>query len=129
MPRRHLYVTETLLNKFKQKRESFKKFKKYPTRENYNIYCNARNDVKQSVRAAKKDKEVHIAKLSKTNPKAFYNYISSNSKPKDKVSNLIKEDGSVTENAYEKAETLNEFFSSVFTREKLDNLPDCNKKN
>ena len=43
--------------------------------------------------------------------------MSSSSKPKEKVSNLIKGDGSLTENSYEKAETLNLFFSSVFTKE------------
>ena len=41
--------------------------------ENYKFYCNARRDVKNGVRSAKKDMEIKIARLSKSNPKLFSN--------------------------------------------------------
>ena len=109
--RRVKIVTDpTLLTKFKLKRERFKAYKINPTVLNYVNYCQARNIVKAGVRKAKKEKELNMAKLVKTNPKAFYQYIASQTKPKEKVSNLVKEDGSLTENDLEKTEVLNNFF-------------------
>ena len=58
-----------------------------------------------------------MAKLSKQNPKILYQYISSQSKPKETVSNLTKEDGTTTNNDLDKANVLNDFFSSVFVCE------------
>ena len=118
----------TLLTKFKLKRDLFKSFKTNPTKENYIKYCEARNSVKSEVRKAKKEKELKMAQLVKSNPKAFYQYVASQSKPKEKVSNLVKEDGNLTDNDQEKAEVLNTFFSSVFTRESTDNKPHFEKR-
>ena len=58
-----------------------------------------------------------LALQVKSNPKAFYKYVSSKTKPKESVSNLCKGDGLLTDNDSEKAELLNNFFSSVFTSE------------
>ena len=64
----------------------------------------------------------------KTNPKLFYQYVSSKTKPRDHISNLKKPDGTLTENDLEKAEVLKTFFHSVFTNDKDDNLPDFNSR-
>ena len=101
------------MSKFKLKRSLFKRYKSNPTIQNYNLYCNARNLVKSEVRRVKKDKESKIASLVKLNPKAFYQYVASQSKPKENVSNLEKDNGQFTENDKEKTEVLNNFFSSV----------------
>ena len=45
-------------------------------------------------------------------------------KPKENVSSLIKDDGSLTQDDSEKAEVLNNFFSSVFTEEDKSDVPD-----
>ena len=54
-------------------------------------------------------KERNIAKLIKTNPKLFYQYVSSKTKPREQISNLKKPDGTLTENDLEKAEVLKTF--------------------
>ena len=59
----------------------------------------------------------------KDKPKVFWSYIKSKSKTRDKICDLMQEDGELTSNNKEKAEVLNKFFSSVFTREKTDNVP------
>ena len=41
----------------------------------------------------------------------------------ESISNLVKADGTLTENDKEKAEVLNEFFGSVFTSEDVSNVP------
>ena len=45
------------------------------------------------------------------------------------ISNLVKPDGNITESDEEKAELLNSFFSSVFTKEDTNNIPSLNKRN
>ena len=113
----------SLLDKFHQKRKAFKFYKKYPTHSNYEIYSTLRKHVKEAVRLAKRDQELNIAKQSKTNPKILYRYISSKSKPKEPISHLIKDDGTLTESDLEKANVLNNFFSSVFVHEDDQNVP------
>ena len=122
--KRSFKPSDNLHEAFKSKREAFKFYKKFPTKTNYSIYCKARNEVKTKVRLAKKQKEISIAKTIKTNPKAFYQYVASKTKTKEGVSNLIKKDGTLTNSDLEKAETLNNFFSSVFTIEDKHNIPE-----
>lgn len=117
------FVPETVLEKIKLKRKAFKMYKKYRTQANFKAYAKARNQVKWALRKSVKQKEITLAKNIKTDPKAFYAYVASKQKPKDGVANLSKNDGSLTENDMEKAEVLNAFFSSVFTKEDLDNIP------
>ena len=74
------------------------------------------------------NKEKKVASLSKLNPKAFYQYINNKLKTSENVSSLIKSDGTLTTNDLEKAEVLNDFFSSVFTTEDVSNIPVFNSK-
>lgn len=78
----------------------------------------------KALRKVKRHKEIAIAKDMKTNPKKFYQYISSKSTKKDSVPDLIKPDGTRTQNDEEKSSTLNNFFSSVFTTENNSNIPE-----
>ena len=51
-------------------------------------------------------------------------YVKSIIRTISKIPSLEKEGGSKISTASEKAEVLNNFFSSVFTDEDLDNIPD-----
>ena len=105
-----------------------RKYKKYPTLQNYNEYARARNQVKWEVRKAKKSKERSIAQSMKKNPKLFFRYVNSKIKSREGVSNLRKDDGNLTENDKEKTEVLNNFFQSVFTSEDKSNIPKFESK-
>ena len=59
----------------------------------------------------------------KEKPKVFWSYIKSKSNTRDKVYDLMQEDGLMTVNSKEKAEVLNKFFSRVFTWESTENVP------
>ncbi len=63
-----------------------------------------------------------IAIESKNTPKAFFKYANSKLKTKSTMP-LEKTDGTKTTNDTEKAEDLNKFFSSIFTKENLNNFP------
>ena len=72
----------------------------------------------------KKSRENDIAKNIKQNPKAFYEYISSKLVKKEGVHELLNENGDLTNNDKEKCDIINKFFSSVFTKEDLNDIPD-----
>ena len=65
-----------------------------------------------------------IAKEAKSRPKSFWTYVKNQTKSREGLSPLITDNGETTETDSEKAEVLNNFFSSVFTREDFTNMPD-----
>ena len=68
--------------------------------------------------------EIKLAEDVKAHPKSFWKYSNDKLKTRDKVNDLLKEDGSLTKNDNEKAEVLNSFFKSVFTVEDTSQLPE-----
>ena len=62
----------------------------------------------------------------KKNPKAFYKYINCKKWNREYISPL-KVDKILIDDDKSVAETLNMFFSSVFTKEDLDNVPNIAK--
>ena len=88
----------------------------------------ARARVSKHIRQQKRQKEMDIAKNIKTNPKTFYQYITSKSTKKDKIPDLIKPDGTKTKNDTEKSSLLNDFFCSVFTNENCSSMPQMSSK-
>ena len=116
--------TPGLLHKVRLKRRAYKHYKKYRTQANYDKYAKLRNQVRWESRKAVRNKEKHIAKLAKTNPKAFFQYVSSKTTVREPIANLVDAEGNLTTSEQEKAEVLKDFFSSVFTREPGDFVPD-----
>ena len=80
------------------------------------------NQLKSLTRKLRKNFEDDIAKDAKTAPKKFWSYVHSRTKTRTKIPILPRKDGTVAVTPLEKAETLNEFFSSVFTDENVENL-------
>ena len=54
------------------------------------------------------------------NPKSFYSYVRSKSKTKDQVCPLKTENGNMVVKDEDVCEVLNDYFSSVFTREDIN---------
>ena len=73
------------------------------------------------MRKAKKKFEKNLAKDARKNPKAFYSYLKSETANRQSVGPLKVNDAIVTDDE-KQAEILNQFFTSVFTQEDLDNL-------
>ena len=111
------------LHQLKKKRNMFKVFKKYKTVTNENLYCKARNEVSKKVKQLKREKENKIAKNIKSNPKAFYDYISAKTTKKEGITILKDEKGNTVKSNLEKCNVMNDYFSSVFTREDSNEAP------
>ena len=88
-------------------------------------YPKARNAAKAETCRAVWDYEREVAKQAKRNPKAFFRYVNGKLKLKNQSGfpNLKDVAGKKICTDQEKAEAFNEFFSDVFTREDVTNVP------
>ena len=64
-----------------------------------------------------------MANTAKVNPKKFWQYINRATKTTTGIGDLETPSNKFTGNDKEKAEILATFFSSVFTKEDMDNMP------
>ena len=108
----------------KKKYHLWKKYTWTKQYQDYLIYVQARNAATRDVRRAKRDFEKKLAGDIKLNPKSFWKYVRSKTKVKTGISDLEKDDGTFAHTDIDKAEVLNNFFSSVFTREDISDIPE-----
>ena len=123
-PKRSFHAPDTLLTKLHDKRKAFRYYKDFPTISNRDNYIYHRNLVNSEVKKAKREKELMIAKKAKSDPKLLFKYISSKTKPKENIANLLNEQGILTTSDAEKCKVLNDFFSSVFVDEGDSPVPE-----
>ena len=107
----------------RKKYELFQKYRKTKMYKDYEEYRRQSNKTKKAVRCAQAEHEKKLMKEFKKKPKAFYSYVRSKQKVKVGISQLEKEDGSLTQDDTEAANVLNDFFKSVFTREPDGDVP------
>ena len=67
--------------------------------------------------------EKSITDKVKSNPKSFWKYANSKLKCKIKIGDLTADNGSIIDSDENKVDLLNSFFTSVFTKEDLSNMP------
>ena len=117
-------MTNEALSKIRAKSVSFKKCRHSRDARDYKAYARARNQVKWACRKAERDYEKKLAKEVKRNPKAFFKYAKTKLKTRSGIQDLVTEDGITYTTENQKANVLNEFFSSVFTKEDAGPLPE-----
>lgn len=105
---------------------AFKLKKRDPSENNMRNYYSLRRQVKRAIRSAKRNLEIDIAANSKTNPKRFYSYVNSRKPLRENIGPIKDPNGNLTNDAGSIATILNNFFSSVFTEENLDDIPELN---
>ena len=122
--KRPLYMTAKALEKVKEKKKKFNTWRNSRDNTDYLLYSRARNQAKWECRKAEKDFEKKIAREAKTNPKAFYRYAQSKLKTRSRLSDLLSTDGELITSDKGKANEMNNFFTSVFTRENITSMPE-----
>ena len=118
-----LWMNPKALRSIKKKHKLYKRYLQTDEGLDYQSYILKRDKCDKVIKKAKKMYEKKIAKNCKTNVKCFWKYVQSKRKVNNGISPLLRSDGSVATTDFEKANTLNEFFSSVFTKENLDTMP------
>lgn len=121
-----LWLNAHALRKVKRKHSSWTRYLNTKAGSDFQIYISKRNEATHAVRKAKREYEKAIAKECRKNPKVVWNYLKR--KNKTNMPNLKKNDGSTTKSDKEAADTLNEQYFSVFTREMTGNLPQMTPK-
>ena len=96
--------------------------------KDYLEYAKARNQAKGACRQATRDYEKSVARQAKQNPKALYAYVNSKMKTREGIADLVDGCGSRVSSDSPKAEILNNFFCRAFTKENMENVPECKKK-
>ncbi|CAM1307199.1 ARSA (predicted) [Pycnogonum litorale] len=118
------WMDEKTLEVVRKKHRTFRKWQQTRSTLDYNEYIRCRNRARKACQQAKKNLEKSVAADSKKNPKAFWRYVKSKTSARTGIGDLKKQDGTKTSTEEEKANTLNDFFRSVFTVENPGPLPD-----
>ena len=91
--------------------------------EDYAIYKIALNQATAEIRNSKRSYEQKFAFDIKHDSKSCFAYVRSKQEVQDKVSPLEGSDGNIITEGFLMTENLNEYSSSVFTREDISALP------
>jgi hypothetical protein len=136
IPSKNIYVNQrkrefplpyNVVKKIRKKHTLWKRFMETRDGKVHQEYCRTRNKVKNLINKIRREHERSISRQVKTNPKRFWQYIKSKSNTKEQISELYSNPQDPTshtvEDDHQKADVLNNFFSSVFTNEPPGNLP------
>jgi len=125
-------LPEYIRQKIRKKHNLWKRYMETKLQETYKEYCRIRNKVKNMITYFRKQKEKNISMNIKQNPKAFWNYIKSKTKTKSSITGLhcdpTDETSRITDNDSYKADILNKYFASVFTKEPQGEVPSFEKR-
>ena len=126
--RKPVWMNDRAMAALRRKKKAYDRYLRSREGKEYIEYVKLRNTAKSEVRKAVHNYEKDIASKAKKNPKAFYRYVNSKIKGRGVIPDLRNNDGSVINKNLDKANAFNEFFSSVFTKEDITELPDLPNK-
>ena len=118
-----IWMKPATMRLIKRKHRTHTKFLNTRASSTKTEYNQIRNQVTSAVKNDRISFERNISKEIKNNNKLFWRYVNSNRTTKAAISDLLKDDGTLATTDQEKAEVLNQQFSSVFTRENTDDIP------
>ena len=125
---RPMWMNSATLKAVKQKRKAWMKYKATRQISDFVTYTKYRNLSTIAVRDAKYTFERNLASKVKSDCNLFWKYVRSCTKVQSNVGIMERDDGSPTETDYEAANVLNTFFTSVFTKESLFDIPSLSDK-
>jgi Reverse transcriptase (RNA-dependent DNA polymerase)/Endonuclease-reverse transcriptase len=118
------WLTRDILRAIRKKKRLWRQAKEG---QNVTEYKAAEKAVKNQIRNAKRKFERDIAKgcgSEQANKKRFFSYIKKKTKSRPGIGPLKDGGGRTVQEDGEMAELLNRFFSGIFTREDVTNIPD-----
>ena len=103
-------MTNKALRLKNKKCKLWNKYKLNNTQQDYDLYCVARNELRNLTRSLCQSYENKIASNRKTNVKQFWKYVNSRLKTRPTINALRRNDNSITSSDQEKCELFNNFF-------------------
>lgn len=120
---KNMYMDLKTMKMRKRKNKLHSNYLKSRSNRDWEKYTDARNKLRKQTRSTRRRFEESLIKNMKESPKVFWRYINSRLKAKAQVEDLRRGDGSFARTCQEKAEDLNDFFSSIFTTENMNDMP------
>lgn len=117
------WITNNVIKLLDAKKRCWRQYKNGGTNDDRERYETIAKQVKKAIRKAKSKMERDIANKTDDGGKLFRNYIKSKTKNTQQVGPLIDDEGRIISGDEEMANCLNKFFSSVFTKENVTNIP------
>ena len=116
------WMSREILQEIRKKRRRWKAYSASRSNKDLVEYKMSEKKVKKLIKNAKRNHEKKIAKNAKEDPRGFWGYLNSKKNCRTSIGPL-KVDKKLIDQDQGIAETLNDFFSSVFTKENLDSMP------
>jgi len=113
------WMTSKAVKSVRRKHNLFRKYKDIFNSK----YVNAAKEARAETKRAKKNFEKKLAENIKEDTKLYYAYVRSNNNIKPSTGPIVDEAGTLKTDPSDVAEELNNYFSSVFTKEDTTNLP------
>ena len=123
--RRHApWITNDLIKLCRRKKSLYKKAKKWGRVNDWTEYCALNNSLKKACNSALRQHIQNIAQDLQIhgNPKSFWSYVSSIRKGSNDLV-ALKENNTTLMDDLSIAESMNSYFSAVFTSESFTNFP------
>jgi hypothetical protein len=117
------WLTSEIVRMVRQKKRAWKNAKNFNAGVEVDAYKKLEKEVAKKIRNAKRKYERELAAGDDKKGRKFSNYVKSKTKSRTGIGPLKMENGSITSDSKEMAELLNKYFTSVFEKERLDNLP------
>lgn len=105
-----------------QKKNAHQRYKVTNNENDRLEYERLRRHTKKLIRQSKRNLEVYIASISKTNPKEFFSYVRKKKVLTSTIGPLSLQNGQLVSDENKMADLLNEYFASVFTVEDTSGL-------
>ena len=118
-----LWMTKQVHKLIKRKHHAWTHYMYTKHPDDYCKYTRRRNETTHAIKKAKRSYEYKIATESKENNKAVWRYVKSRLNNKSQITTIKLQDGSISSSDLEAAESLNEQFFKVFTREDTGTIP------
>ena len=115
--RNNIYLTPEAVRKQDLKNKLWKRYKRTRSQYDRRRFISIKNDLRALTRMLRYRYEQNLANNVKDAPKRFWAYVKSKSKVRSRIPTL---DGSDASTSNDKAEALNEFFSSVFIEDSTE---------
>jgi hypothetical protein len=107
----------------RQKKKAWRDIKSFNTGTGVEDYKKMERAVSKKIQTAKRKFERELAFGEDKKGRKFSNYVRSKTKSRTGIGPLKAGSGQITSDCKEMAEILNSYFTSVFEKEKTDNLP------
>ena len=118
-PKKNIYITHKALRLKNKKCKLWNRYMATKSPSTYHSYCQARNTLRSLTRNLRYSHEKNLVSNFNSNTKHFWKYVNSRLRSRP----LKKSDNSIVYSDGEKSKLLNEFFTSVFTREDTSSVP------